>query len=275
MKKRIIIICAVFTTAILTVYGCVNKDKKINTSNIEPAVLATVDQRTGKTIFYGIENYNEFSIQNERYFAYSVRGKYNNSVTLEKLQKANSINDLIPNYPSSWIDSYISVEIIATINGKELKAESKDDILSEEQKQLFNSSDRISDIVLNSKYRNRNTVTNVLENREMNYAMSVIPDVEATYIGGYNKMISYLKEKSFEEVLKTTTDKIDAASISFTISENGAAENVVLLESSGHTELDNVMLKLINDMPKWKPAKNSNNEVVKQEFLFNIGLDAC
>ena len=57
----------------------------------------------------------------------------------------------------------------------------------------------------------------------------------------------------------------------FTINENGAVENAKIFESSGDAKTDELLLRLINNMPKWKPAKDIMGNPVKQDFEFLTG----
>lgn len=272
MKKRIFIICAVIIAIGFTTFGCNNKTKNSKVPNEEQPTVVAIDQRTGKIDFYGN---NPDTLQANKGFFYLVRGKHVNTITLKGLKEAQSISDVIPNYPSSWIAEYISVEIIVNINGKEIKAKSKNDVINNAQKELFASFATISDVVIHAKYRSENSVKNKLDDREMNYLMTVIPEVQAEFIGGYDKMITYLQDKSANKIDKINYEKLSQGSIFFTINEIGAIEDVQLTETTGYTEIDNLLFDVIKEMPNWKPAENSENKAIKQEFLFNFGLDGC
>jgi hypothetical protein len=273
MKKIIIITSAIFAS--LAAFAFLNKGKEVIIDNSEQEVVVDINQRNGKVNLYGNNALKMDLLKTDRELAYSVRGKYNHKTSLDKLKKANSINDLIPNYPSSWITDYTSVELIVTSDSKEIKVTSENNILSKAQKKLFNSIETINDIAFNIKYKSENSVTNLLENRDMNYSMIVVPDTEAKYAGGYNEMISYLKENSSKEISKIKKEQLAQASILFTINENGETEKITLLKSSGYDGIDKLMFELIEKMPNWEPAKNANEKAVKQEFLFSFGNDGC
>src|SRR6186997_3409548 len=70
-----------------------------------------------------------------------VHGKYDRPVYKEAMNKAKLVSDFVDGYPTNWIDEYVSVEIVATNNGKQMSAVSPNDNLTEEQKNILKSAD--------------------------------------------------------------------------------------------------------------------------------------
>ena len=65
------------------------------------------------------------------------------------------------------------------------------------------------------------------------------------------------------------------STIYFVINEAGKVENTLLTQSSGDTEIDEILLQLLSKMPKWTPAKNAEGKTVKQKFALKIGMYGC
>lgn len=218
---------------------------------------------------------------------YEVRGKYSRPVKKEKLQEAKLLSDFIPGYPSSWITSYTSVEISTICDGKLMKAVSSNDVLSAEQKNILNNVNLADDIVINVKYKYANLVTGGMENNNIHISMTVVPEIEAEYVGGRQQMINYLKENVIHKISESSlsgskessgnkqakTKLFQEGIVVFTVNEEGEIVNAKIFKTSGDSKTDKLLLETINKMPKWKPAKNSKGAKVKQEFELSVRHD--
>ncbi|MGE0560671.1 MAG: energy transducer TonB [Flavobacteriales bacterium] len=206
---------------------------------------------------------------------YGIRAKYRRPVQQETLKKAQLINDVISGYPENWITTYLSVEILATCNGKIMTAKSKNNVLTLEQKNILNAIDLNTDIIIHIKYKYDNPSTNSIENNEINVSMTVIPEVRAEYIipdteAKYEGERDYIREYLKENISKVPND-IEQCMVDFTINEEGGISNVSISMTSGKLEIDKLLVELVSKMPKWKPAQNSKGVNVKQEFQLTIG----
>lgn len=229
------------------------------------------------------DHYFDFKISNlkmrsaNRSSSYLVRRNSARPIAHEKLRKAISISDIIENYPSNWIKHYRSVEISTKLDGKEVVGEGADHVLTVQQKNILNSVDLSEKIGIKVRYKTKNGVTNMLENREMNVSVGVLPTIEAEYIGGYDQMIMYLQENTPENIRKAVDnfDPTQVLSIEFAVGEDGRVSNTQLVGESGDQQLDLFFVELISKMPKWRPAKNTQGLPVKQKFDFVVGMDGC
>jgi hypothetical protein len=208
---------------------------------------------------------------------FRVRGKNERPVTKQKLNGAITLNDIFDHYPDNWIDLYESVEISAEINGKIEKASGSNKVLSKEQKRILHSADIADNIKVLVNYKAKNYQTGHFDDKKINYIMTVIPEKEAEYKGGYDELIRYFGEKSTSEIAAINTGLLETAYIQFTVNENGEISDIDLKKTSGYSQIDKLMFELIRDMPKWKPAENSKGEKVKQNFEFALAVpgDGC
>jgi hypothetical protein len=286
--KKVIIISTLITVGVITAFGFVNRSTinnnsacaaQIKSDNIE---LSSIGINGGLIIDAKNGSVSQFLAATPDLF-YSVQGRsirtntkqiFTQTITQEKLSKAQSINDLIENYPSSWIQSYRLVDIAVNVDGKITKEQSSNNELTKAQKEILNAVNIASDIVIAVHYDKKN-YNDKIETRQMNVSMLVVPEVEAEYVGGYAQMITYLKENSIDKILDKKLDYLPQPSISFVVNEDGITENVVLNETSKDAEIDKLLIELIQKMPKWNPAKNAKGLNVKQEFVFNVGMDGC
>ena len=266
MKTKVIIISILIAAIGFTAFGFLNKQQAVKVANFDTKETPLKEIKTD-VIDFSESNKNA----NNTDLSYLVRGRYSRWITLERIQKAKLVSDLIEGYPNNWITAYISVEISSSCKSVKVNAVSLNDVLSVEQKNMLNKADLGTDIVITVKHNTKNSITNVLEKSEMNVTLTIIPEIEATYIGGYKSMIAYLKENGTAKIAAISTKQIQFASLKFTVNKNGKTDNVFLMKTSGNTEVDNVLVELITNMPKWIPAQNSKGADVNQEFEFTLG----
>lgn len=207
---------------------------------------------------------------------YAVGGAYSRSIRKSELQNSKTLSDFIEGYPANWISAYISVEVSGKNNGVKTSLWSKSDVLSGEQIKMLTDLDIGTEVVVKVKYNTKNIITNALEESEMNVSLTIIPEVEAEYIGGYENMIAYLKESSSGKIAMIGDNGVQPSVLGFSIDKNGKADDIKLIKKSGNIEIDNLLIELIKNMPKWNPAKNLRGESVSQQFNFRVGkVDGC
>lgn len=205
---------------------------------------------------------------------FEVRGTYTNTITREKLNTAKAMLDINPGYATSWITDYISAEIIASSNGKVMRAISTNAFLTSEQKNILNTADIGTDITIDVKYRYENSVTGNMDMRNMMFSVTLVPENPAEYFGGYEQMKNYLKENAINKISKADYNKVQAV-VKFTVNEEGEIANTQISKTSGDKKTDNVLVDAINKMPKWIPAADAKGIKVKQEFVFSVGNGGC
>lgn len=205
----------------------------------------------------------------------AVRGNYNHPIKKGNLKTATLVKDIISGYPSSWIQHYVSVELLTESKGIVTKYASKNDTLSMEQKNNLVNLESGNEIIINVYYNVTNAATEKLETRKLTYSASVIPEVEAEYSDGYQKMLQFLQTNAIDKLSKPKFSQFDEANILFTINDQGLIEKAQISKSSGNSKADKLLLKAINKMPRWKPAQNADGLKVKQDFVFTVGKGGC
>jgi hypothetical protein len=197
------------------------------------------------------------------------------SITKEELTEANSLIDLNERYKPSWIRDYISVEVLTYYKGKIKKAVSKNDILSQEQKDNMNMADAGTDISVKVHYMPENNLKHN-DVKELNFTFTVTPENEAKYPGGELQLKKYLKEKAIDKIPSSTFKNYDLAAIKFTIGEEGEIINAHVFETAKDEKIDELLLEAVRNMPCWNPAEYANGFKVKQDFVLTIGnMENC
>lgn len=206
---------------------------------------------------------------------YELRARNTRAVTKQNLYEVKLISDIIPGYPVNWVTDYISVEVMANSNGQSIKAKSENDVLTTRQQDILNNVNPGTDIVINILYKSKNSVTDKIETSNMNVLMTVVPEIEAEYMGGKQQLKKYLMENFSNKITETVPVELQEGMVKFTVNEAGEIGNVQIAKSSGDLKTDQLLLEAIHNMPKWKPAENSMGIKVKQEFAFSLGKVGC
>ncbi|MBP8033917.1 MAG: hypothetical protein KAZ71_04920 [Bacteroidia bacterium] len=222
---------------------------------------------------YSQSGFPTIGMENEMY--YEVHGTYRRSVKKSQFSNAKLIRDVVSGYPSNWISSYVSVEIIGTCAGKVVKASGLNEKLTAEQIQILNTIDLAANLVVNVKYIYNDFGRNKQENNDMHVEMTVVPEIEAEFIGGEKLLINYLKLNNYSKLPSKKPSDFKGAVIKFTINEGGDVINVRTTQKWGDAKTDQLLFDLISKMPKWKPAVNANGVKVKQDFVFSVGAGGC
>lgn len=176
------------------------------------------------------------------------------------------------NYKS--IIDYVSVELTATCNGKNISAKNTNDKLTSEQKKLLNSADLGTDVLIKIKFRHKYPENNEAGNAsviEGELPVTVVPETQAEYPGGLDQLALYLKRNIIEKVAEPNApDKLGRVLIKFTVNENGEVIHAKIAHSSAHAKTDLLLLDAMHKMEKWKPARNSKGTNIKQQFSISF-----
>ncbi|MDX2174192.1 MAG: hypothetical protein SFY56_13910 [Bacteroidota bacterium] len=244
-----------------------------------------------------------FSQNNQLYYF----GRTTPIVKKEKLNSAKIITDVCPNfwnqiwvpknemnelkyrksidYPDNYIypkENYnniidcVSFEIIATCSGKTYTCASNFETLSSEQKNILNSSDLGSEIHINVTFKFKKQSHTKSENFDKiingGLTVTVVPEKEAEFPGGSNKLTDYLMKNVITKIPEIVNpNKIIPAVAKFTVNEMGKIIDVKIEQTSKNLKVDHLLWDAIYKMPKWKPAENSKGEKVKEEFIIPLG----
>jgi TonB family protein len=245
---------------------------------------------------------------------FEYTGRSTSSVKKEMLTAVNNISDIAPDmwariglpfkvkeelehrrkldergcfifYPQGYnynrLVEYVAVEISATNNGKVLVAQSLGDKLSSEQKNILSRADLDTDIIIKIKFRYKNLfvdnrVITDYEIMEGGLVVTVVPQVEAEYVGGFKQLTAYLAESIISKISeKEFVGKLQNATVNFMVEEEGKVVAVKITRASGDARIDKLILDALSKMPKWKPATDSKATKLKQTFSIPFGGDGC
>ena len=107
--------------------------------------------------------------------------------------------------------------------------------------------------------------------KEEPFSFTIQPDKDASYEGGLEKLNQYLLKEAITKIPEGTFTEYKLAAIKFTIDESGEVTNVHVFESCKNEQVDQLLLKTIQNMPCWQPASYKSGLTAKQEFALTVG----
>jgi hypothetical protein len=194
------------------------------------------------------------------------------SIKTSQLKKAVLISDIIDAYPTNWISNYKSV-IVTSNNGN--KSIGNDIKLTKEQLLLINGLVVNDELQIEIQYEFKNSVTNKLEGNTMIVNMIVEPEIPAEPTQDYEVMINKTKSDFLSQMNMMKINWMNEFSISFIINEKGDAKQIQVKTTTGNPKTDSVLVELVKQLPSWTPAKDENNQPVKQAAVFSVGMNGC
>jgi len=185
-------------------------------------------------------------------------------------------NNFYPRESFNKIINFVSMEITATSSGKNYTLQSNTEALSKAQKNLLSKTDFGTDIIIKINFKFKYQTKNTINEKELiqgEYRITLVPEIEAEYTGGWLQMSDFINQNLPQNLSKRDFDnKVRNAVVHFIVDENGQLMDVKLTRSSGDAKIDDSILKTFNKMPKWKPAKNLSGQKIKE--VFNIPFES-
>jgi len=192
------------------------------------------------------------------------------SISLEQLHSANNLSDLNRMFRPEWIKEYLSVEISTVQNDKVVSVLGHSNILNQEQKDFLKGLSFPAPITVTMNYIPDNTLKDNPPRTEI-FTFSIHPTESASYIGGEEKLINYLKENAIAFIDDTIFQGYDLAVVNFTINEEGQVVDAYIYQSSKDEQTDKLLYETTCNMSDWIPAQHSSGVKVRQEFAWTVG----
>jgi TonB family protein len=201
---------------------------------------------------------------------YQIQGIYKKSIHKENLHNVKSISDINPGFPSSWINSYHSVEISVIKDDVVNNSIGQSEELSTDQIAILEGAEIGDKITINVHYFPKHSdESNMLKKISLTY--TIIPEIEATYPGGQSSLNAYFKENAIDKIADFDVTQPELAKLKFTVNQHGSITDIKISKSSGINAIDQLLIDAIANMPKWQPAENSEKEQIIQEFELSVG----
>jgi len=267
MKKNTLIICLICITFSLMAFGYINWNPSSTTQN-------KVSSDINPNANFVLPGFEKPITQSE--LVYNIDSRFIAQITKSNLLNSKSIGDIFPKEATEKVSSYLSNEIYLLNQTKEISEVGKGDILNDAQVKLLQKIDYSNNILVKANYTLKNKSIGSLYDYPLTYYMTIIPETEAEFSGGNEKLIAYLKENSKEATDIISRENLKPGRVNFTVTKSGSISNVHLESTSGYPSVDEVLVNIVEKMPqKWNPAVDMNGEKVDQELVFFFGIQGC
>ncbi|HEX8517867.1 MAG TPA: energy transducer TonB [Bacteroidia bacterium] len=175
---------------------------------------------------------------------------------------------------------FVFVEISAVCNGKVLKAVSENNLLTGAQKNILYAADLGTDVNVKVKYKYKHqakvSASDFTEIKEGAYSITVIPESDAQYPGGFKGITNLLNENVFNKFQeKDLFGKIRSAAVQFTITEKGDVVDARMSKPSHDPAIDRLLLQAIKKMGPWKPGMHKGEKVRQSYSIAFSGGGGC
>jgi hypothetical protein len=259
MKKSILIICATLTSVSLMAYGFINWTPTKGECSTVYDEATKAENGKYSDFFYGI-------------------GPRFQPILKGDLQKYKSMYDFITEDEASQVKKFDNVSVIIILNERQsdIRAHGSTAELTNEQKQLIQSSDYSARFTVRGDYYGKDPYTGKMSDLHFGPHYTVVPKKQAQYMPGDSSLIDYFTVGNKENTLNLDEKKLRPAKLYFTITKTGNIANIRLDNHSGYHKIDDAMKNLLLQLPgKWQPAENEKGEKVAQELVISFGMVGC
>ena len=199
------------------------------------------------------------------------------TITKDELNKVLSFHDIISEKEMGSVSySSVSITLLDDHYNTIIKETGRGAVFTPAQLALLQSLDYSSDLVIRADYQIKSWVTNESQSDYTTPHFTVVPEKEAVYIDGKERLLSYVTNNTKEFLSIVDQDKVQSGKVRFTITQDGKISGVSLESSSGYPTYDLKIIELVTNMPGiWVPATNSKDEKVEQRFVLSFGNMGC
>ncbi len=159
------------------------------------------------------------------------------------------------------------------------KAVGKNNILTQEQKEILRNADAGTSIAAHIQYLPENTLSHN-DIKSLDFEVNVKPLRDARYPGGQQKLKDYLASNAVDKIPVGSFLPTDFAAVQFTINESGEVVDAHVFESAfqfhPHDKANAILLEAVRQMPSWEPAEFCKGTTISQNYVFVVGnLESC
>ncbi|MGV6832546.1 MAG: hypothetical protein ACWA5P_13415 [bacterium] len=213
----------------------------------------------------------------DKQFIYDIGPRFA-PITKQELAAATSARDFLDAESLARLASFEELSIIIIENDVQTaKRLSNNSIqLSAAQKTMLNQMPYATNFCISAKFLERNALSNNLEHQHWRPHLTLVPAVQAQYSEGLDQLKSYLEKGIYNSTIAVDKDSFKPAKLSFTVTKNGSVSELHLDHTSGYSEIDEALKKLLLAAPgTWKAAKDENGNAVDQNLVISFGMQGC
>jgi len=283
MKKHIAIFSTLAFAAGLTAFGFIsdsNTNYKVTESQCSAAPMPenSAYQTSDRAIFATTSQITQFYTPEKLTDFFYDFGPRFNPISKEDLSKARDVSDFVSREEIKLYDGVGPTTLIIIENDvqTEKRVYGEGEKLSKEQLKMMKSMEYSSHFLLRAELKTDDKRMIAREENVYRPHMTVVPEKQAMYEGGKDGLLDYIRQENEKNIYNLDESKLQPAKLSFTVTKNGTIKNTELDRTSGYSNIDEAMLRLINNLPgKWQPAENAKGEKVDQVLVISFGMVGC
>lgn len=209
-------------------------------------------------------------------FIYDVNPRFMATITKEELEQATQLSDLLPENATDGMSDFSEVKVHVLKGQNELSKSGMNERLNSAQLELLRTIGYSENFFVTGRCKYNNKRSGQVEDYDLVYYVSVVPEIPAQYKYGQDGLLYYLREQSKKAITGINVNAIQPGKLIFTITTEGQLTNVHMESSCGIEKIDKVMRDALKNIPEgWEPAKNQQGDKVEQILVFSYGIMGC
>ena len=160
---------------------------------------------------------------------------------------------------------------VSTENG--VKTETKNTVIKKEDGTIvkvntvtISGKEKVTNVTIDKSSKGNKNVGMVVSS---NGKTTIVTELPPEFPGGMSAMMTYLMDNVKYPADAKKDKKEGRVACSFVITKEGKVTDVHVVKSSGTESLDNEALRVVNNMPDWKPGKE-NGEPVNVHYTIPV-----
>jgi len=210
-------------------------------------------------------------------FFYDLGPRYD-PITKQFLNEVVRVTEFNTPEENQRIVTLKSTELIFIENDKQtnIRFKGESEMLTEAQLAFLHSAQYSSCFLVRTEFYSQNPVTGEAEFNYYSPHLTVVPEKQAVYKAGKEKLLAYFAKNNKENTLNLDEKKLRPAKLYFTVDKTGQITNVKLDRTSGYADIDDTMIDLLTHLEgDWEAAENEKGEKVDQELAISFGMLGC
>lgn len=220
------------------------------------------------------------SIETDLDLFYKIDNRWS-TMTKEEVNNVKILNDILIDEKYKMRNSFKNVTISVLHNDKDVRdikitEMGQSEVLNDAQLKLIQSCKYSTNLRITSLSQIIDPITGLNRQDSLVRYLTIAPEKEAEYEGGFETLVKYLKESSTEHTGILERDKLQPGKFFFTVTKAGSISNIKVVATSGYPLIDDKLVSILENMPEnWKPAENGDGVKVDQELVFSFGSEGC
>lgn len=219
-------------------------------------------------------NTNQMKPISELFF--TVSNQNGPGILPETVHNARKIEDIIEDFPSSWMEHLEELIITLSHNNKTRTYKSKSLEFDAEALAFLKTAELEDMLRIVVRYQKKNAVSGNLNFHEMIRDFELVPLKSCVYQNeDHQGLLDYLKEACYQRFGNEYILASNTPTIHFTVNEKGEVSDAYIAQASTSKEKDQAFLEIVKNMGPWIPATNHKGQAVRRHLRLMMDKNNC